>query len=303
MNKIEATPAVNPALAEHAARFSRKIVKTGERTHTLIGYNVANVSVIEAPEGLILVDGMAQENSAREAAADIAERFPGQPIRAVVYTHFHNDHVNGIEGFISQQQVASGEVEIWAHADLMHFVTEVSAGMGPIMGRRAAYTFGAALPRGRLTRDEYRRYGSTALRLYAAYFKHAGGVAWTGLWLALGMNVQVLSYLQTLYLARWVVCMTGAGGDDDGDDDDGAVRSARAQRLMATYMALVGATLVNTALRAATNAAGMLRASKRVHDAMLSRVLRAPAWWFDATPLGRVLNRFSSDLASVDSEV
>ena len=50
MNKIEATPAVNPALAEHAARFSRKIVKTGERTHTLIGYNVANVSVIEAPE-------------------------------------------------------------------------------------------------------------------------------------------------------------------------------------------------------------------------------------------------------------
>ena len=148
MNKIEATPAVNPALAGHAARFSRKIVKTGERTHTLIGYNVANVSLIEAPEGLILVDGMAQENSAREAAADIAERFPGQPIRAVVYTHFHNDHVNGIEGFISQQQVASGEVEIWAHADLMHFVTEVSAGMGPIMGRRAAYTFGAALPRG-----------------------------------------------------------------------------------------------------------------------------------------------------------
>ena len=148
MGKIEAAPAVNPALAEHAERFSRKIVQTGERTHTLIGYNVANVSVIEAPEGLILVDGMAQENSAREAAADIAERFPGQPIRAVVYTHFHNDHVNGIEGFITQQQVASGEVEIWAHADLMHFVTEVSAGMGPIMGRRAAYTFGAALPRG-----------------------------------------------------------------------------------------------------------------------------------------------------------
>ncbi len=148
MTKIEATPAVNPALAEHAARISRKIVKPGERTHTLIGYNVANVSVIEAPEGLILVDGLAQENSAREAAADIAERFPGQPIRAVVYTHFHNDHVNGIEGFISQEQVTSGAVEIWAHADLMHFVTEVSAGMGPIMGRRAAYTFGAALPRG-----------------------------------------------------------------------------------------------------------------------------------------------------------
>ncbi|MGB1149535.1 MAG: MBL fold metallo-hydrolase, partial [Alphaproteobacteria bacterium] len=148
MTKIEATPAVNPALAEHAARFDRKIVQTGARTHTFIGYNIANVSIIEAPGGLILVDGMAQENDARDALADIRKRFPGQEIRAVVYTHFHNDHVNGIEGFIRPEDVEAGLVEVWAHADLMHFVTEVSAGTGPIMGRRASYTFGAALPRG-----------------------------------------------------------------------------------------------------------------------------------------------------------
>ena len=142
------TPSVHPALAEHAARYSPKIVQTGARTHTFIGYNIANVSIIEAPDGLILVDGMAQENHARQALADIQTRFPGQAIKAVVYTHFHNDHVNGIEGFIDAAEVEAGRIEVWAHQDLMHFVTEVSAGTGPIMGRRAGYTFGAGLPRG-----------------------------------------------------------------------------------------------------------------------------------------------------------
>ncbi|MGA0236321.1 MAG: alkyl sulfatase dimerization domain-containing protein, partial [Alphaproteobacteria bacterium] len=142
------SPAVHPDLAAHAARFSPKIVQTGQRTHTLIGYNIANVSVIDAPEGLILVDAMAQENDARRARADIQARFPDKTIKAVIYTHFHNDHVNGVEGFVSAEDVASGGVAVWAHADLMHFITEVSAGTGPIMGRRASYTFGAALPRG-----------------------------------------------------------------------------------------------------------------------------------------------------------
>ena len=114
------SPAVHPDLAAHAARFSPKIVQTGQRTHTLIGYNIANVSVIDAPEGLILVDAMAQENDARRALADIQARFPDKTIKAVIYTHFHNDHVNGVEGFVSAQDVASGAVEVWAHADLMH---------------------------------------------------------------------------------------------------------------------------------------------------------------------------------------
>ena len=141
-------PSVHPDMAAHAARYARKIVQTGKRTHTFIGYNIANVSIIEAPEGLILVDGMAQETHARETLLDIQKRFPGQAIKAVIYTHFHNDHVNGIEGFIDAAEVEAGRVQVWAHDDLMHFVTEVSAGTGPIMGRRAGYTFGAALPRG-----------------------------------------------------------------------------------------------------------------------------------------------------------
>ena len=55
--------------------------------------------------------------------------------------------------------------------------------------------------------------------------------------------------------------------------------------------------------RATLSAFGSLRASEQTHRLMLSRVLNAPIHWFDSTPLGRVLNRFSSDLAAVDTEV
>ena len=55
--------------------------------------------------------------------------------------------------------------------------------------------------------------------------------------------------------------------------------------------------------RASLSAFGSIKASEQTHRLMLSRVLNAPIHWYDTTPLGRVLNRFSSDLAAVDTEV
>ncbi|KAJ6264876.1 hypothetical protein Dda_1029 [Drechslerella dactyloides] len=49
--------------------------------------------------------------------------------------------------------------------------------------------------------------------------------------------------------------------------------------------------------------AGSLRASRRMHDKLLHRILRAKFRFFDSTPLGRIMNRFSKDLEAVDQEV
>ncbi|TRY70687.1 hypothetical protein TCAL_10025 [Tigriopus californicus] len=43
-----------------------------------------------------------------------------------------------------------------------------------------------------------------------------------------------------------------------------------------------------------------LKGSSRLHDAMLHRVMRSPMSFFDATPSGRILNRFSKDLDELD---
>ena len=38
---------------------------------------------------------------------------------------------------------------------------------------------------------------------------------------------------------------------------------------------------------------GTLNAASALHGTMLSRILRSPMAFFDTTPLGRILNRFS----------
>ncbi|KFA47905.1 hypothetical protein S40293_05168 [Stachybotrys chartarum IBT 40293] len=48
---------------------------------------------------------------------------------------------------------------------------------------------------------------------------------------------------------------------------------------------------------------GSLTASKRIHDNLISAVTRAKFKFFDVTPLGQLMNRFSKDLEAVDQEV
>ncbi|KAL2912810.1 Transporter of the ATP-binding cassette (ABC) [Polyrhizophydium stewartii] len=50
-------------------------------------------------------------------------------------------------------------------------------------------------------------------------------------------------------------------------------------------------------------ALGSYRASKEMHAALLVRILNAPMRFFDTTPIGRILNRFSKDIECVDSEL
>ncbi|KAJ3128402.1 hypothetical protein HK100_009178 [Physocladia obscura] len=45
------------------------------------------------------------------------------------------------------------------------------------------------------------------------------------------------------------------------------------------------------------------RASGVLHQAALSRIIRAPTLFFDTTPLGRIMNRFSKDQDSIDSSL
>ena len=44
-----------------------------------------------------------------------------------------------------------------------------------------------------------------------------------------------------------------------------------------------------------------LRAASALHNRMLAAVMTAPMHFFDSTPVGRVLNRFSNDQESLDS--
>lgn len=46
-----------------------------------------------------------------------------------------------------------------------------------------------------------------------------------------------------------------------------------------------------------------LYAAKRLHNAMLNSILRAPMVFFHTNPLGRIINRFAKDLGDIDRSV
>ena len=50
-------------------------------------------------------------------------------------------------------------------------------------------------------------------------------------------------------------------------------------------------------------AMGAIMASKLIHTRLLMNILRLPMSFFDTTPSGRILNRFSKDIYTIDEIV
>ncbi|KAJ3029830.1 UNVERIFIED_CONTAM: hypothetical protein HDU68_010951 [Siphonaria sp. JEL0065] len=51
------------------------------------------------------------------------------------------------------------------------------------------------------------------------------------------------------------------------------------------------------------NVFGAIRASRSLHQSLLASILGAPLRFFETTPLGRILNRFSKDISTIDEDV
>jgi len=141
----EIRPSINPELAEHTKHFAQKVYQVAGNVYSAVGWQLGNVAMIEAPEGLIIIDTGESVSESRKIMAEF-RKISDKPVKAVVYTHFHPDHINGVKAFVSEEQVRSGEVQIIAHDTLLANVVAQGALVGPILSVRSGYSFGAGLP-------------------------------------------------------------------------------------------------------------------------------------------------------------
>lgn len=69
------------------------------------------------------------------------------------------------------------------------------------------------------------------------------------------------------------------------------------------YIIIGLSCVISVGLRVAYQFYGSLKASRYLHHSMLHKILRAPVRFFDTTPIGRIVNRFSKDIQTIDGEL
>ena len=136
-------PGVNPELRAHGAIFERKIHKVGDNVYSAVGWSGCNSIMVVGNDGVIIVDTGDGVQWAREVAAEF-RAITEKPVRAVIYTCFHIDHMFGVKAFATADDVQAGRIEIIAHESLLANVRQ-SIKLGPILGVRTYYNFGAML--------------------------------------------------------------------------------------------------------------------------------------------------------------
>jgi alkyl sulfatase BDS1-like metallo-beta-lactamase superfamily hydrolase len=145
-----APAAVNPSLWRQS-----QLIKRGGLFMVTEGlYQVrlsANVTIADAPDGLVIIDTGVSIDLAR-AAMDLFRRHTGnqKPVAAVIYTHTHFDHYGGVKGVVEEDDVTSGKVPIVAPGTIESFNKHAigeNVITGNAMSRRMSYTFGLLLPR------------------------------------------------------------------------------------------------------------------------------------------------------------
>ena len=69
------------------------------------------------------------------------------------------------------------------------------------------------------------------------------------------------------------------------------------------YALLACMGIVGVTFRSLFLANHRLNASRKLHHNILSSIMSCPISFFDSTPLGRILNRFSSDMQCIDEDL
>lgn len=132
------------ALEAHGLKFERGVKQLRPNVWVALGYGLANSILIEGEDGLIVIDTMESLVAGREVANEF-RRLSDKPLKAIVYTHNHADHVFGAQAFIDVLAAGAADVEIIAHRDTEALVYRVVNEYRPILTARSLRMFGTHL--------------------------------------------------------------------------------------------------------------------------------------------------------------
>ena len=134
------TADVNESLAAHREIFKKGVETVTGNVHVAIGFGISNSIMIEGDDGMIIVDTMTTREEAAEVLAEF-RKISSKPIRAIIYTHSHPDHVFGADVFAE-----GGNPVVYAHDTTEKLVQHLLSEVRPCIGMRSMRMYGNFLP-------------------------------------------------------------------------------------------------------------------------------------------------------------
>jgi alkyl sulfatase BDS1-like metallo-beta-lactamase superfamily hydrolase len=78
--------------------FRKELVEVAEGVHVAVGYGAGNSVLLEGRDGVVIVDTMLGTEAAEEVR-DAFHQITDKPVKLIIYTHRHSDHVGGATVF------------------------------------------------------------------------------------------------------------------------------------------------------------------------------------------------------------
>ncbi len=133
---------VNPDLATHSAEFEKKVIEVTDGVYVAIGYGLANSIMIEGDDGVVIVDTMESVEAAEEAKAEF-DKITTKPVKGIIYTHNHVDHIFGSKVFAGDDNP-----DVYSHESTIYYIDRILNVIRPIIYKRSVGQFGTFLPPG-----------------------------------------------------------------------------------------------------------------------------------------------------------
>jgi len=133
--------------------------------YSAVGYDLANSMMLVGPSGVVIVDTLGEEGSAQTVIDLFKKLVPTSngtlPVKAIVYTHNHIDHISGVDAFLNASgmkpcppqdpsTVTDGSytaradcVEVLGQANIIDGLTQTATLSGQAINPRSAYMYGA----------------------------------------------------------------------------------------------------------------------------------------------------------------
>ena len=119
-------------------KFEQQVVKVADNVFTAVGFHGANTSMIVGTDGIIIVDTLKGPASAAKAF-EAFRTFSDKPVKAIIYTHSHGDHIGGASAFVGVEKPDIYATVTFGSAE------GVNKAVNPIKTKRNVRQFGRKL--------------------------------------------------------------------------------------------------------------------------------------------------------------